>query len=416
MTTFDRVERHLPELFEEIAGAGIPDYFDDMLRVTTRARQRPSWSALERWLPMGVIARPLPIRPVPWRLIALVALVGLLAAATLAYVGTRTRVPPPFGPAANGVITIGTAAGDIETVDPTTGAMTPLISGPTFDGGPAYLSDGQRFLFDRGTSATDTAPALFIANADGTGIRRLLADESGIVDLEMSPTNDRVLVTRKIGDTGTLSILDVASATSTPLDLGLNVVSAAWRPNHDQLVIGADGATGHGFYVVNPDGSGERPIAVSQDAIIAPTISPDGSQLAYATWEPTSPPGRIRVVDIDRGGDHALTTNQNDGYTWQSPQFSPDGKTLLLYQFNDGSNPVTAQLAVMAVDGDGTATAMGPVSENPQPQAIFSPDGTKILATYSTLAATWMFDADGRNGRQVPFTETFGQTWQRQAP
>ena len=68
MTAFDRVERHLPELFEELAGAGTPDYFDDMLRTTTQARQRPAWSTLERWLPMGVIA--LHPSPVPAHAVA----------------------------------------------------------------------------------------------------------------------------------------------------------------------------------------------------------------------------------------------------------------------------------------------------------------------------------------------------------
>ena len=131
MTAFDRVERHLPELFDEIAGAGIPDYFDDMLQSTTQARQRPAWSSLERWLPMGVIARPLPIRPIPWRLIAVAALLVVLAAATLVYVGSRRVAPPPFGLARNGALLIGTADGDIVTVDPATGRAVPVVSGST---------------------------------------------------------------------------------------------------------------------------------------------------------------------------------------------------------------------------------------------------------------------------------------------
>ncbi len=121
MTAFDRVERHLPELMDELAAAGVPDYFDDMLRTTTQARQRPAWSNLERWLPMGVIARPLPTRPIPWRLIAVAALLVLLAAAALVYVGSRRVVPAPFGLAGNGALLIGTADGDIVTVDPATG-------------------------------------------------------------------------------------------------------------------------------------------------------------------------------------------------------------------------------------------------------------------------------------------------------
>ena len=67
MTAFDRIERRLPEILDDLGAPNTPDYFDDMLRMTARTRQRPAWSAPERWLPMGVIARPLPFWPVPWR-------------------------------------------------------------------------------------------------------------------------------------------------------------------------------------------------------------------------------------------------------------------------------------------------------------------------------------------------------------
>ena len=102
---------------------------------------------------MGVIARPLPIRPMPWRLIALVALIGLLAAAALdlrrlAAARRRRRSGWPR----NGALVIGTADGDIVTVDPATGTTTPLITGPTMDSGPYFSPDGQRFVFDRRTS------------------------------------------------------------------------------------------------------------------------------------------------------------------------------------------------------------------------------------------------------------------------
>ena len=88
---------------------------------------------------------------------------------------------------------------------------------------------------------------------------------------------------------------------------------------------------------------------------------------------------------------------------------------LLLHRFVAGSDPVIGQLAVMAV-GDGSATAMGPTSQNPQPDAMFSPDGTKILASYPTLGKTWMFDADGGNGHEAPFSAIAGMGCQRLAP
>jgi hypothetical protein len=78
----------------------------------------------------------------------------------------------------------------------------------------------------------------------------------------------------------------------------------------------------------------------------------------------------------------------------------------------------TPQLVVIAVDGDGSETTVGPRTEAGEtwPDATFSPDGTKILATYPATSTTWMFDADGRNGRQMPLTAVAGASWQRQAP
>ena len=88
MTAFDRFEHELPELMTELAAARVPDYLDDMLRQSARTRQRPRWSALERWIPMGVIARTAPVRQVPWRAIAVAALLIVLAR------GGRPRCSP----------------------------------------------------------------------------------------------------------------------------------------------------------------------------------------------------------------------------------------------------------------------------------------------------------------------------------
>ena len=413
MTAFDRVERHLPELFDELAGAGIPDYFDDMLQSTTQARQRPAWSSLERWLPMGVIARPLLIRPIPWRLIAVVAMLVLLAAAAAAYVGSRRVAPPPFGLARNGALLIGTADGDIVTVDPATGRATPVVSGPTFDGGPFYSHDGQRFVFNRGTSATDTATALYIADANGSGANELFPVGPDVGWLEWSPTDDRILTTPTVDGKGTIAIVNLADRTRTNVPIDLDVAAASWRPDHDQFVVTAKSGGNSTFWVVNTDGSGKRPIPVSPYAINTPALSPDGSRLAYATWEPGGIEGRIRIVDIDTGGDRTLTPNVYDGYVWQGPWFSPEGTHLLLNRFLKDTATVTSQVATLATDGSGTATVMGPETGNPPADAIYSPDGTTIIATYNA-GVTWMFDADGTNPRKAPFTAIRGQTWQRQ--
>ena len=100
MTAFDRVEPRIPELMDELAPARVPDYFDDLLRQTARTRQRPAWSSSERWLPMGVIARGDTLGQVPWRPIAIAAMLIAAAATALVLIaGSQRRLPPaPFGP------------------------------------------------------------------------------------------------------------------------------------------------------------------------------------------------------------------------------------------------------------------------------------------------------------------------------
>ena len=100
MTAFDRVEPRIPELMDDLAPARVPDYFDDLLRQTARTRQRPAWISLGRWLPMGVIARGDTLGQVPWRPIAIAAMLIAAAATTLVLIaGSQRRLPPaPFGP------------------------------------------------------------------------------------------------------------------------------------------------------------------------------------------------------------------------------------------------------------------------------------------------------------------------------
>jgi len=364
---------------------------------------------------MGVIARPVPFLPVPWRTIAIVALLALLAAATLIYAGSRQSTPPPFGLARNGALVIGTADGDIVTVDPATGTTTPLITGPMLDTGPSFSNDGRRILFDRAAASTPDLKTIFIANADGSGVRSAFPTGPDITWFEWAPTVDRAVLTEIVNGKGTVATVDLVTGARTALPLDLDVQAAMWRPNHDQIVVTAKAGDKVGFWVVDSDGTKLRQIMVSKYAINEPTLSPDGTRLAYATWEPVVE-GRIRVVDIDAGGDHSITTDQTDHIVWQSPAFSPDGTQILVHRIIQGTYRI--QVAVLRADGAGPAIVIGPETDNTPANPFFSPDGMQILAEYPALKTFWIFDADGKNGREAPFKAISGggATWQRLAP
>jgi Tol biopolymer transport system component len=165
MNQTDRLERDLTALLAATAAPRAPDYTDDILRQTARVRQRPRWTLLERWLPMSEFAlERVGPRPLPWRTIALLALLVLLVIGAVAlYAGSRPRVPAPFGPANNGLVAYA-AGGDIYTVDPRLGTHHAIVTGLDEDRSPRWSRDGTRLAFLRGR---DTVTKLGIVDADG---------------------------------------------------------------------------------------------------------------------------------------------------------------------------------------------------------------------------------------------------------
>ena len=92
---FDRLMR---QWLDADARVGEPEHLlDQVLTQTSRSRRRPRWLLLEWWLPVQLT---MPMRAVP-RLAPLLLLIALLLAAALAvvWIGSRPRLPDPFGPA-----------------------------------------------------------------------------------------------------------------------------------------------------------------------------------------------------------------------------------------------------------------------------------------------------------------------------
>ena len=93
-----QLERALPEILADLGAGPNPDYTRSLLARTARARQRPAWVFPGRWINVDVALRPSAAAPSAKRFVALATLllIAALAAAGL-YVGSRPRVPAPFG-------------------------------------------------------------------------------------------------------------------------------------------------------------------------------------------------------------------------------------------------------------------------------------------------------------------------------
>ena len=122
MNATDQLERDLTDWFAETAVPTQPDDIDDILGATAATRQRPRWTflpLLSRPMHRPIVGLPA-LNLAPLRVVVVLALVGLLLVGLVAvFVGSRPRVPAPFGAAANGLV-VYEKGGDIFTADPET--------------------------------------------------------------------------------------------------------------------------------------------------------------------------------------------------------------------------------------------------------------------------------------------------------
>ena len=165
------------------------------------------------------------------------------------------RLPPPFGPARNGLIVYGGSDNDIHALDPATGATTSLITGADGDHRPVLSPDGTKVVFLRDTKTIDMVaggyePMLMVANVDGTGVRALTGALANGADLlrnvAWSSDGSKVAVSSGAGAGPVLQVFTVdGSAAPVGIDLhGTTAEYVTFRPGNREIVFRGFNAVG----------------------------------------------------------------------------------------------------------------------------------------------------------------------------
>jgi len=123
--------------------------------------------------------------------------------------------------------------------------------------------------------------------------------------------------------------------------------------------------------VSDADGHGAQSVLASNEPIISPSWAPDGTRLAYVSFERKKP-----VVYVQ-----SLTTGNRQVVAdfWGSnsaPAWSPDGKRLAVTLTKDGGS----QIYLINADGSGSPARLTQTSAI-DTEANFSPDGQSLLFT-----------------------------------
>lgn len=430
MNASERFDRDLGDMMAELVQPRFPDYFDEVLELAVANRQRPAWTFPERWFPMDILTRRLPLVPVlPARANSML-LVLLLALAATVVIGVgalllQQRPAPPFGVAANGLIS-SSQDGDIYTTDPRSGETRLIVGGPTEDFAPWFSNDGTHVLFIRGVQREpQEVIAVMMVDADGGNMRTLVEPEvAGELHWSaLSPDGRLYAVANSARGVPRLSVVVVATGARTPIDLPITVTMFEWTNDGRGLIFrGEEKPNTSALYYVDADGTDLRRLtepATGQGKFDAPfPISHDGRYLGYSSF--TGDALYLHLLDLET--DEVTTWHPVGGVATGWPAFSPDSERIAFINYSRPTSvEISAQAMVGPIDGGPTAAQpVGPLVRIPQLTrgltVQFSPDGTSLLIT-SDAGEVWLADLESGAYESIDLPkDEFNLAWQRRAP
>ena len=260
-----------------------------------------------------------------WRL-ALAVVVGVVLFAP---------APGTSGPAKTQVLAF-TRAGDVHTIRADgTGARVLLRKAHS----PAWSPDGSRLAF---VSARSGDEEIYVANADGSGVRRLTSSAGPDLSPAWSSGGRRLAWSRK----GEIWRMSASGATKSRV-VGK---TRAWHEHHSPTWHGSTivySSNRAGFF--NPElyavPAKRLTFTKGSDGVLGddgmPDFSPDGRRIVFTSNRDQN--GELYVMNANGSGERRLTMRAGDDFL---PRYSPDGTQIAFVAL-----PGTVYL--MSADGTG---------------------------------------------------------------
>ena len=153
--------------------------------------------------------------------------------------------------------------------------------------------------------------------------------------------------------------------------------------------------------IADADGSNDQAALASREPIISPTWSPDGSKLAYVSFEAKKPV--VYVHDLASGRRHVAANFKGSN---SAPAWSPSGKQLAVVLTKDGSS----QLYVVNVDGSGVTRIATSSGIDTEPR--WSTDGQFIYFTSDRGGSPQIYRvaSGGGNAERISFEGSYNVT------
>jgi Tol biopolymer transport system component len=186
-----------------------------------------------------------------------------------------------------------------------------------------------------------------------------------------------------------------------------SVLASASRSQNGRIVFVSDRSGSWQIFTMNPDGGDQvqvTDLAPTDDDLLAPSISPNGQQIAFNYNAGDGPD--LFVVNVDGTGLLQIT----DDHTSLAPRWSPDGRRII---FATISRLDTAVIATIAADGSGKRRTLTTDLWD-SIGGVYTPDGQQIVfgsQMGGLVSAVWIMNADGSHQRRLTHAALRAQPW-----
>lgn len=205
----------------------------------------------------------------------------------------------------------------------------PVISTSDIEHDPEWSRDGSRLSFTRTTNDRAGVASIWIADADGSGLRRLVVDPISPPDsyndqwgATWSPDGASIAFHRTIGTTEEgLAVINADGTGLRWILQDINVGRPSWSVNG--LIAFSNGGS---IWTIRPDGSGLTRVTTSGRAVV-PRWSRDGRRLAFVEDVGTANATAYDIVTMRADGSdrRTIATGGNN----IDPSWSPDDMFIL---------------------------------------------------------------------------------------